>query len=247
MVPVYLRRNRLRGMPIRLGPGGRVDVEQVVAVAHRESTGEAAVIYLCSPNNPTGGVIPDAGIRHIVENAPGIVILDAAYAEFAGGEDWTVRAVSTGRLIVLRTFSKAWGLAGLRIGYAVGPAALIEPMRAGRGPFSLNAVAERIATTALAQDRGWMCDHARRAGANRDRLVESLRVLGLSPLPSSANFVLVPVRDAARVAAGLVERGIAVRAFRDLEGIGDAVRIGVGPWELLDRCLAALREIRACG
>ncbi len=244
MVPVFGRANRLRAEPVPYGPGGTLDVEQVLQAAHRSGDGGPAVVYLCSPNNPTGGVIPDAGIKHIVTHAPGMVVLDCAYAEFCDGEDWVSAAVQSERLLVLRTFSKAWGLAGLRVGYAVGPAALIGPLRASRGPFSVNAVAERVATAALEQDREWMQRHARQAAVNRDRLLEALRARGLFPLPSRANFVLLPVPDAARVAVGLQERGIAVRAFRDLAGIGDAIRIGVGPWELLERCLLALQELR---
>ena len=91
-----------------------------------------------------------------------------------------------------------------------------------------------------------MAAHARQAALHRDRLVEELRGRGLRPLPSSANFVLLPVAHASRVAAGLLARGIAVRPFGDLAGIGDAIRIGVGPWELVEQCLAALDAMLPC-
>lgn len=247
MVPIYARANRLRSIAVPYGPDGALDVERVLREAGQENDAGAAVVYLCSPNNPTGAAMVEADVETIVERAPGLVVLDGAYAEFCGGSDWASRAVRSQRLVVLRTFSKAWGLAGLRVGYAVGPAELIARLRANRGPFSVNAVAERVATAALELDQPWMAAHARQAAVNRDRLLEELRARGLRPHRSSANFVLLPVADAPVVAARLLERGIAVRPFRDLPGIGDAIRIGVGPWELLDRCLAALYEIVPCG
>jgi histidinol-phosphate aminotransferase len=243
MVPVYARANRLRSVPVPYGASGEFDLARFSEARSKAGRAGPAVTYLCSPNNPTGGVIPAASIRALIADSSGLVILDCAYAEFCGEPDWVAEAVKSDRLVVLKTFSKAWGFAGLRTGYAVGSRALIGPLRASRGPFSLNAVAERAVTVALRRDQEWMRIHADQAGRNRDRLREELRARGLRPLPSSANFVLLPVTDAERVAAALLERGIAVRGFTRLPGIGDAVRIGVGPWELLERCLSALREV----
>ncbi|HEU5220042.1 MAG TPA: histidinol-phosphate transaminase, partial [Gemmatimonadales bacterium] len=244
MVPVYAGANRLRSVGVPLGANGGFDPQPLLNAAR--AAGPQTVIYLCSPNNPTGGAIPADAIRTLLQQAPGLVILDAAYAEFCDEPGWLTEAAGSERLLVLRTFSKAWGLAGLRVGYAVGGAALIARLRSNRGPFSLNAVAERVTVAALAQDGAWVIAHAREVARNRDRLLEALRALGLSPLPSSANFVLLPVADARNVAAGLLHRGIAVRAFGDLGEIGDAIRIGVGPWEVMARCLTAIREVLSC-
>ena len=246
MVPVYARSNRLRSVPVPFHSAGGFCVDALMRAAYSGGDGLPATIYLCSPNNPTGAAIPAAALRAVLDRAPGLVILDCAYAEFCSEPGWVREATRSDRLIVLHTFSKAWGLAGLRIGYAVGSDLTIARLRAARGPFSLNAVAEHVATRALELDGDWMRAHARQAAVNRDRLEHELRGLGLSPLRSSANFVLLPVPGSERLALRLLERGILVRAFADLPGIGDAIRIGVGPWELLDRLLTALGEVLPC-
>ena len=243
MVPVFGRANRLRLSPTPFEADGSLDAGALPAGASDAS----GIIYLCSPNNPTGTSLPEATLRTVVEHAPGLVVLDAAYAEFTGEPEWAGWAGRHDRLLVLRTFSKAWGLAGLRIGYAIGAPPLITRLRALRGPYGVNAVAEAAAAAALAHDGDWMRARSREAAANRDRLLGALRARGLAPLPSAANFVLLPVGDARGLASRMLARGVAVRAFPALPGIGDAVRISVGPWPLLEEALAALEEALACG
>jgi histidinol-phosphate aminotransferase len=206
----------------------------------------ARIIYLCSPNNPTGTVTPADTVRRILRESSAIVLLDGAYAEFAPElEDFRAKAPALERLLVLRTFSKAWGLAGLRVGYAVGSAPLARAVRKSIGPYKVNAVAERAACAALEGDAPWMQDSAAQAIASRGRVTAALRDLGFSPLDSRGNFVCFPVADARALAARVEAGGVAVRAFAGLPVFGDVIRVGMGPWPMMEAFLRALREALA--
>jgi histidinol-phosphate/aromatic aminotransferase/cobyric acid decarboxylase-like protein len=112
-----------------------------------------------------------------------------------------------------------------------------------RGPYKVNAVAERAAVAALESDRGWVEDHIADVVANRQRFRDELTIRGIASLPSAANFVLVPVKDCAVIGGRLRNNGIGVRELRALPGIGDALRVGIGPWEMMERCLDALGDL----
>jgi histidinol-phosphate aminotransferase len=237
MIPIFARMNGLSPVPVRLTGDYDVDADAMLATG-------AKVTYVCSPNNPTGTPASRAAVERIVERAAGVVVIDEAYAEFAGASSVDL-ALAHDRVLVVRTLSKAFGLAGLRVGYAVGAPALVGEVEKSRGPYKVNAVAERAAVAALTRDAAWVREHVRLAVELRDRLVGELRRIGLAPLPSSANFVLVPVVGAPRVAEAMRSAGVAVRPFGALPGIGDALRISVGPWEMLERCLTELdRSLR---
>jgi len=235
MVPIFARLNGLEPVACPLTSEGSADVDAMLAA-------KARIIYLCSPNNPTGTVTGPEAVDRLLRESDALVILDGAYAEFAPElADFRREAPSRQRLLVLRTFSKAWGLAGLRVGYAVGAADLIRALRQANGPYKVNALAERAACAALDEDGGWMRQHAAAAVACRDQATMELRRLGLSPLRSYANFVSVPVRDAQALATRIAARGVAVRAFSNLPVYGDLIRAGVGPWPLMEQFLSAVR------
>lgn len=239
MVPIFARLNGLLPVAVPLAPDGAADAQTMLATGAR-------IIYLCSPNNPTGTITPSAVVRRVLRESEAVVILDGAYAEFAPEcEDLLAEAPSLGRLLVLRTFSKAWGLAGLRVGYAVGGADLVRAVRMSTGPYKVNAVAEHVATVALARDGAWMRARAAAAVACRARVTQELRGLGLAPLDSRGNFVCVPVADARALSAQLADRGIAVRSFRGLPVFGDVLRIGMAPWPVMQQVVDAVREVLA--
>jgi histidinol-phosphate aminotransferase len=237
MIPIFAQMNGLAGAPIPLTAQNDADVEQYIQT-------NATVSYLCSPNNPTGASFSRDAIEQVASGVDGIVIVDEAYAEFAGWNCLDLLARFP-RVIITRTLSKAFGLAGLRVGYALGDPALAAEIEKSRGPYKVNAIAQHAAVAALTEDRAWVDRHVRDAIANRDRLRESLMAIGLAPLPSDSNFVLVPVKNAQELDQQLRTRGIAVRPFVALPNIGDALRISVGPWDLLEQCVAALRECAA--
>ena len=237
MIPIFARMNALRPVEVPLRPDLDIDADRLL------KTG-AHIIYICSPNNPTGTRASDKAVRRILNEAQGLVILDEAYAEFAGA-GYVSEAPRHDRLLVVRTLSKAFGLAGLRIGYAAGSAGLVAEVEKSRGPYKVSSLAEGAATAALTEDRPWVEAHIGEALRIRERLAAELRAMGLEPIPSEANFVLVPVRGAAAIGAAMRRSGVAVRPMPALPVIGDALRISIGPWPMLQIALDALRAANA--
>lgn len=237
MVPTFARLNRLEPIGVPLLASGAMDVDGLLAT-------NAALIYVCSPNNPTGTTTPRDELVRLFDAAPGVVLLDEAYAEFCDAPDMRQEAARRENVLVTRTFSKAWGLAGMRVGYGVGGPALVSAVAAARGPYKVNALAERAATAALTQDVEWMRAAAAAAREVRDRFARTLQGrVGVTVFKSEANFVFLGVQSARDVAARFQAQGIGVRAFSGLTGIGDAVRIGVAPWSMMERVVRAAAEV----
>lgn len=232
MARYFAATNGLRPLPIPVRSDATVDVEALCPA-------DAAAVYVCAPNNPTGLQPTEAELGLVLERARGLVMIDQAYA----GATLTPDIVQHPRAIVVRTFSKALGLAGMRVGYAVGDESLVREIEKARGPFAVSNVALRAATAVLTHGLAWVQQCVAASLAARAELT-ALRVdRAFSPLPSAANFLLVPVRDAQHVLRGLAARGISVRPFRRLTAIGDAVRITVGPSQAMRRVADALVEI----
>jgi histidinol-phosphate aminotransferase len=238
MIPLFARMNGLEPIAVPLLPNYDIDAEALLAT-------EARIIYLCSPNNPTGTPATDAAVGRILEEARGLVILDEAYAEFAG-RSYPVDLRRHARVLVVRTMSKAFGLAGLRVGYAIGAAPLVAEVEKSRGPYKVSSVAEYAATAALTEDAAWVRTHVAETVRNRERFATELRLLGLAPLPSVANFLLARIPSAERIAAAMRRDGVAVRPMPGLPLVGDALRISIGPWPMMERALTALRDALAC-
>ena len=239
MIPIFARMNALRWMgiselsPMGVGPRAhQPDIDALLAT-------NAKILYLCSPNNPTGALLARESIERVIAHAQGVVFVDEAYAEFAGVSSIDLVAQSE-RVLIIRTMSKAFGLAGLRLGYAIGQPSLVIDVEKSRGPYKLNALAERVALAALRNDMPWVNEHVALAVMLRDRLSDALRAMGLAPMPSAANFVCVPIAQCVAVGQAMRARGVAVRPFPALPHVGDALRISVGPWPLMERMLAAL-------
>jgi histidinol dehydrogenase len=201
------------------------------------------VIYLCSPNNPTGAVLPEGFVEALLSKTNAVVVLDEAYVEYASRESMAKRAPSLERLVVVRTLSKAFGLAGLRIGYAVGSPALIAQIEKTRGPYKVGGLSEAAAVAVLTKDREWVQRGIDIVKSSRAAFLEALSANGFRTLPTEANFVLVPLeRSATDVATRMRERGVSVRAFSALKGLGEAVRISIGTDAMMKTCLDALME-----
>lgn len=238
MIPIFARMNGLNAVEVPLRADHDIDAEALLRAGAR-------IIYICSPNNPTGTVATDASMRRILGESRGLVIIDEAYAEF-GDRSYLDDARRHGRLLVVRTLSKAFGLAGLRIGYAVGAPPLVAEVEKSRGPYKVNAIAEQVAIAALTRDRSWVRERIADAIVIRERFMQSVQELGLAPLPSSANFILIPVNDAQQIGAAMRRAGVAVRPMPGLPVVGDAVRISIGPWPMMEAALTALREALEC-
>ena len=207
------------------------------------------VVLICDPNNPTGTRLADQTLDALLAAIPPnvLVILDEAYADYAhdAGEVGASPARRLGRhgnLAVLRTFSKAWGLAGLRIGYCLADPRIIAALHAVQPPFPLPVPSVAAALAALAAPDVTEA-RVRASGAERDRLSRGLRAAGLPVADSAANFVWLPVGDlAADLTAHLAAQGIAVRSFP-----GEGVRITTGGSADTDAVLAAVAVWNARG
>jgi histidinol-phosphate aminotransferase len=224
MTPTFARMNALMPVAIPLTAGWDVDPAAF-------QSADARVTYLCSPNNPNGQSLSRASVEAIVAQANGYVIVDEAYAEFADRSDVDLLARSE-RVVITRTLSKAFGLAGLRVGYAVGAPSVIAEIEKSRGPYKVNRVAERAAIAALTEDREWVAQHIALARAHRERFR-----CEVATLESDANFVFVPMANGPDVARRLRERGIAVRPF------DSGVRVTMGPWDLMQACIDAIGDL----
>jgi len=211
--------------------------------------GDPALVYVCRPNNPTG-IQPslewvDALLDATRADGP-LLLFDEAYADFAG-ETLIPRVVEHPRALVSRTLSKAFGLAGMRVGLAFGGAAVVTEVEKSRGPYKVSRLAEAAAVAALRDREGWVASTVAEAVENRARLSGELGTRGLGPLPSQTNFLLFPVAEgrARDFSNALRDRDVAVRPFPACPDVGDALRVTVGPWPLMERFLAALDDVLA--
>ena len=200
------------------------------------------LLFLTSPNNPDGSVLPDVDLRRLLA-LPVAVVLDEAYVEFHGPSriGWVLEHEN---LIVLRTFSKRAGLAGLRVGFGGFPSALMPHLWKIKQPYNVSVAASAGALAAL-EDSAYMADVVQRLVAERKRLVVCLADFDfLQPFPSRANFILCRVvgRDARQLKLALEQHGILVRHF-DKPGLAGCIRISVGKPEHTDALLAALNDL----
>jgi len=185
-----------------------------------------SVVAIVSPNNPTGSVATLADVRRLAAAAPGaLVILDHVYVEYAD-EDLTAAVLDLPNILVLRTFSKAWGLAGCRVGYAIGSPYVVAVLRAAGGPYTVAAPSVALALSQLERGVEPLRAHVARVREERRLLSARLAAAGLLPRPSQANFVLVECGPRAEsIRAGLAARGVLVRDFHHRRGLETALRI----------------------
>jgi histidinol-phosphate aminotransferase len=208
-----------------------------------EAFGEAAqtsdVTWLCVPNNPTGDRIPDETIASIISQAKGIVMIDAAYAEFVG-DDWVPWIERYDNLIVAYTLSKAFGLAGLRVGFSVSAPKLADRLDSVRPPGSISTMSAELASVALAEPQR-MQRRVERLKKERTRLADSLSKLGITPRRSATNFLLSDIgSQAPQIAEMLMAEGLVVRRFPDDHPLANFLRFTVRAPDENDRLIDAL-------
>jgi len=199
-------------------------------------------LFLTNPNSPTGTPIPRADLERLLA-LPVMILLDEAYAEF-GGESLVARVPTQPNLIILRTFSKWAGLAGLRVGYCVAPARVADQLRRIKSPYNVNAAAI-VAARASLEDADYLRANVQRIIAERERLMTALASLKfIEPVPSKTNFILCRVlgRDSLALRDALAARGILIRAYKS-DLLREYVRITVGTPEENERLLQDLREL----
>ncbi len=240
MYPEYARDTHTRWVTGQRNDDFTVDVDRAVALIDEE---QPEVVLLASPNNPTGTALPPDTVNAVLDVAPGVVVVDEAYAEFrrAGTPTALELLADHPRLLVSRTMSKAFALAGGRLGYVAADAAIIDALRIVRLPYHLSAVSQATALAALRHSDALLArvDELRSA---RDDLAARLRVRGFDVADSDANFVLFgrfPDRHA--VWQGLVDRGVLIRET----GPEGWLRVSVGTPDEMVLFHRALEEVLA--
>ena len=203
------------------------------------------VTFLCSPNNPTGVVEPETAVREVLGLAPGLLVVDEAYGQFA---PWSaLELVGDDRpLVVTRTFSKTWSMAAARLGYLVGPTWLVEELDKVVLPYHLDA-AKQIAGRLALRFAGEMDDRVARIVAERERVSAALGTMAVRVWPSGANFVLFrPTgRSGQQVWQGLLDRSVLVRNCSSWPRLHGCLRVTVGTPEENDAFLMALADVLA--
>jgi histidinol-phosphate aminotransferase len=243
----YAQASRVAGAEVVQVPSPelRLDLERLGAAARRY---DARIVWVCDPNNPTGSRVDADAWRALLDAVPPgcLVVADEAYMDYVAPDERPRRVddVAEGRrVVVLRTFSKIFGLAGLRLGYALADPGLVRLLHAVQEPFNVN----RAALAAGLASLGRPADVAARreaAVAARERLIAALRAGGMRPLPSSASFVLCELGvDDLQLSERLLRRGVLVRTGADM-GLPGWARITVGPEPVMDRAAAALLAAR---
>jgi histidinol-phosphate aminotransferase len=226
---------------IPLAANGSFDLAALLAAID----GRTKIVSVCTPNNPTGAVVGDDELAEFLREVPPrvLVIIDAAYEEFIDDER-AARPLTyfDGQrpYVVLRTFSKIYGLAGLRCGYGFAPPALVGMLNKVREPFNVNTLAQVAARACLADEAQLALRRALNAEGRR-RLQDCFGRLGLRYCPSQANFVWVEVPDAAAAFDALLKKGVIVRPFPGAGGL----RVGVGDAQGVTATIAAFEELFA--
>ncbi|MCX5078142.1 histidinol-phosphate transaminase [Streptomyces sp. NPDC060334] len=202
-------------------------------------TDRTRLIFVCNPNNPTGSVVHAAALEAFLDRVPAdcLVVIDEAYHEYVRDRevpDGLALRTDRPNVVVLRTFSKAYGLAGLRIGYVVGHRETIEAIRKAFLPFSVNGIAQAAAVAALRSEAELMA-RVETTTRERERVREALQALGLPVPPSEANFVWLPLGERTLdFGRHCAEAGVAIRPFA-----GEGARVSIGSPEENDAFLAA--------
>ncbi|PKV75633.1 histidinol-phosphate transaminase [Pontibacter ramchanderi] len=225
MYEVSANLNEVQLDAVQLTPEFQIPVLEVL----RNVKDTTKLIFVCSPNNPTGNLIEAESIETLLDNFDGLVIVDEAYIDFADEPSWTTRLAEYPNLVVLQTFSKAWGMAGLRLGMAFASEEIIALLDKIKPPYNINEATQELALKALEQEEQltYMIEEIVQ---EREMLVQALPTLDAveKVYPSDANFLLVKVKEANRLYTYLLEQGIVVRNRSSLPGCEGCLRISIG-------------------
>ncbi|MFI7123436.1 histidinol-phosphate transaminase [Amycolatopsis sp. NPDC049868] len=237
MHPIISAGTRTDWLPVPRRDDFTLDTEKAAALVGER---RPDIVFVTSPNNPTGGSIPFDELRGLLEAAPGIVVVDEAYAEFSS-QPSAVELIEEypAKLIVSRTMSKAFAFAGGRLGYLAAAPAIVDALQLVRLPYHLSKLTQAAARAALRHADATLASVAKLA-AERDRVVESLLGLGFTPVPSDANFVLFGrFADAPATWKSYLDNGVLIRDV----GIAGHLRVTIGTPEENDAFLEASKEV----
>lgn len=206
-----------------------INLDSLLTIARRQG---AKLAIICRPNNPTGEMIGETELTYFLNQYKGYVLIDEAYIEFSNESGALALLEDYPNLLLLRTFSKAYGLAGLRLGYCIASAAISNALNTNRPPYNVNTLTETIAINALSQQKK-LSEYWQRIRLNREELCQRLDALKIDYMPSSANFVLIKGlrnrfdKTASELALILKNAGYAVRSFEE-PWLSDCLRLTLG-------------------
>ncbi|QEM11079.1 histidinol-phosphate transaminase [Mucilaginibacter rubeus] len=225
MYEVSANINDIEARKVSLTEDYQLNLEGIAEAVNKNTK----LIFICSPNNPTGNSINRDDIQTLLANFNGIVVVDEAYINFSRQKSFIQELTECANLVVMQTLSKAWGLAGLRVGMAFASEEIIEVMNKVKPPYNVNESSQQLALAALA-NVGQVNEWIKETLAQRDRLVLKLKDLEfvLDIYPSDANFILVKTTDANGIYDYLVKQGIIVRNRSKVELCEGCLRITVG-------------------
>ncbi|HEY4935528.1 MAG TPA: histidinol-phosphate transaminase [Puia sp.] len=205
---------------------------------------QTKIIWICSPNNPTGNAFNRQDIEMILNNFDGLVVIDEAYINFSRQQSFIRELTEYPNLVILQTLSKAWGLAGLRMGMAFASDLIIDVMNRIKPPYNIGQATQELVLEAL-KGTAEVNEMIKEIVRMRNELAEKLNRLSsvMNVYPSEANFLLVKIKDARRVYETLLNKGIVVRDRSSAPGCADCLRITVGTKEQNDELLETLCQI----
>ena len=229
-------------VPVPFKENFQFDVDAMIAAV----TEKTKIIYICTPNNPTGTYMNKNDVKKLLDSVKNVlVVFDAAYSHFATAEDYTdgIEFVDSGYpILALQTFSKIYGIAGVRVGFGIAPESIIQAILKVKEPFNVNTLAQ-IAATAAITDTDHVSASQEANESGRDKLYEAFENLGLNYTTSMANFVLVQVGPAGeRIYQELMKKGLIVR-YGKTWGLPEFIRVSVGTEEENGIFIEALTEI----
>ena len=230
--------NDVQMREVQLEPGFTLDAEKLLAATDENTR----LLFLCSPNNPSGNCFPKKEIEKVIRRFNGIVILDEAYIDFAGQPGFLSELDEYPNLVILQTLSKAWGMAGLRLGLAFAQPLIVDTLSRVKYPYNINVVTQKIV---LEQLRRSPDAQIAEIVSERGRVLEGL---AQNPVirkihPTDANFVLVEVDEPRTIYDRLIGAGIIVRDRSRIKGCEGCLRITIGTPEENDRLLETLKKL----
>ncbi|WP_224996517.1 histidinol-phosphate transaminase [Cesiribacter sp. SM1] len=214
-----------------------LDAEAVLQQANANSK----ILFICSPNNPTANLMEKGAVEQILKGFPGLVVVDEAYIDFCKEESWTCKLDEYPNLVVLQTFSKAWGLAALRLGMAFGSKELVDLLDKIKPPYNINQLTQEYALRAIT-NRDKMKRQVSLTLYEREQLAKKLTELPLveKVYPTDANFILVKVQEARAMYNFLLEKGIVVRDRSRVKLCEECLRITIGTPDENEQLLEAM-------
>ena len=214
-----------------------IDEDEIIKQA---SENTAKMIFLCNPNNPTGNIISRQSIIKIINETSSIIILDEAYIDFCNENN--IDQIKNNRVIILRTFSKAFALAGARLGYAIAHSETIDILKKVKPPYNLNVFSQLMGLIIL-ENQDIVNKSKDAIIKERDKVINKLRnIKGIEVFPSEANFILIKSKQAQEIAIKSKKLSIAIRPFNELS-LKDCIRISIGSENENNEIIKIIKEV----